>query len=335
MTHTISGDYSQLIKLSGTADNPTTITSSGGLNGGLYADSLGSPWTITNAGRVLGTGLGLQSSGTVVNTGDIDGNNAVGVLLVAGGSVTNQSGGVIHGRYGISAGAAATVVNSGNIEGSYSSVLDFGVGVDLGSVTNASGGKITGFVGVTDATTVVNAGRINGSKYALELASGFTGLLVLDPGAAFSGTVSGGNAIGTMRVSSLELASGATAGTLSGLGTEYIDFARIVVDADANWRLTGANTIAAGVDLTNGGTLTSSGTLTNDGGIYGAAGAAGSSTHSFNATGGVGGAGVGGVSLAGGVLSNAGLIRGGAGGTGGSSELAMAVAAAPAPPASR
>src|SRR5262249_29151488 len=51
----------------------------------------------------------------------------------------------------------------------------------------------------------------------------------------------------------LELASSGTAGTLSGLGTQFIGFSQTTIDAGASWKLTGANTVA--------------GTLVNDGGI--------------------------------------------------------------------
>ena len=55
------------------ADNPTTITTMGLLNAGLSAVILGTDWTITNAGSVLGAGITLQSAGTVVNAGSIAG----------------------------------------------------------------------------------------------------------------------------------------------------------------------------------------------------------------------------------------------------------------------
>ena len=67
-----------------------------------------------------------------------------GVVLASGGSVTNQSGGVISGFDGIFGETGAlTVVNAGSIAGA-------GAGVDLlvasSSVTNQSGGSISGEV---------------------------------------------------------------------------------------------------------------------------------------------------------------------------------------------
>jgi len=57
MTNTLSSTYASLVTLSGAADNPTTITTTGLLKVGLEAASLGSAWTITNAGSVLGAGI--------------------------------------------------------------------------------------------------------------------------------------------------------------------------------------------------------------------------------------------------------------------------------------
>ena len=131
----------------------------------------------------------------MVNTGVIAGDNTVvtttsgtytyirfpglaaGVLLPAGGAITNQSGGTISGYDGVKAGAAATVVNTGVIAGavgigassnytvSYAPRLAAGVVLDAGgSVTNQSGGTISGYDGVSAAAaaTVVNAGVITG-----------------------------------------------------------------------------------------------------------------------------------------------------------------------------
>ena len=76
------------------------------------------------------------------------------------------------------------------------------------------------------------------------------------------------NGIGT---TTMELASAASAGTLSGLGTQFVGFSAITIDSGANWTLSGANTLAAGITLTDSGTLSDSGTLTNAGLITGAA----------------------------------------------------------------
>ena len=86
-----------------------------------------------------------------------------------------------------------------------------------------------------------------------------TNRLVVDPGAPYlSERVSGGNVAygGTM-----ELASATTAGTLTGLGTQFVNFTHVAVDAEAVWTLSGPNTVSAGTTLTNAGTLTGPVTL--------------------------------------------------------------------------
>lgn len=241
--------------------------------------------TATNGGTILneasGTisgevGINLNASASIENFGHISGNSNVGpgIALNAGGSVTNMSGGTISGTGGIlAAGSPATVVNSGLLQAYSGSsdvvALNFG-----GSVTNQSGGLISGVHGVVidnggvlvnfglisstygvsivGAGTVTNDGSIVGSKDAVQLASGSTNLLQVAPGAAFSGTVDGGNSIGSGIISTLELLSAARAGTLSGLGSQFIDFADIAVDNGADWTLQGS--VVAGQTLSIAGT---------------------------------------------------------------------------------
>jgi hypothetical protein len=91
--------------------------------------------------------------------------------------------------------------------------------------------------------------------------------VIVDPGAIFSGPVNGGNTIGSTQVGALEFAVDATIGTASGLGTQYVDFARITVDPAATWLLSGGNTLVSGVPLVDSGTLSDPDVLLNDGGI--------------------------------------------------------------------
>ena len=102
-------------------------------------------------------------------------------------------------------------------------------------------------------------GAISGGTDAVKFAAGHTNRLVIDPGAAFTGTVDGGNTIGAASISTLELASGASAGTLSGLGAQYINFAQVTIDAGATWMLSGSQTGFA--TLSNAGTVTGGVTL--------------------------------------------------------------------------
>lgn len=192
---------------------------------------------VTNhsGGTISGYASGIyvySGAGTVVNAGRISGHNYNGVFLKAGGAVTNQTGGVISGTaYGVLIGAAGTVVNAGIISG--------GIGLQYvgGAVTNQAGGTIvagtSGFgVNVSGGSaTIVNAGSIGGG---ISFAYGFTNLLLVDPGAVFAGTVNGGGAA----ASELELAAGGS-GSLTAIGTQFINFGSIVFDPGGTWFIAG------------------------------------------------------------------------------------------------
>jgi antigen 43 len=236
----------------------------------------------------------------VVNAGSIAGGSSggrLGIALHGSGSVANQLGGVITGNYAIVAYASgATITNAGSMSGAYAVLLN-----GAGSLTNQASGKISGSsegVLANALVTVVNAGIITGVGYGVQLAAGgtvvaqsggtisspgiaavwfgaaHTNRLVVQPNATFVGSVNGGNTSGGSFISTLELASSASTGTLSGLGTQFINFAQITIDAGAAWTLAGPNTLAAGSMLTNAGALTlmdatlnSSGAVINNGGI--------------------------------------------------------------------
>ena len=205
------------------------------------------------------------SAGTVINAGYIHSTNAHGVAFQTGGTLTNQLGGTIVGdTTGIDiAGGAGTVINAGTIEGT----TQYGVDLEAGGyVSNASGGTIVaptaGIIVSSAAGTVVNAGSIvGGTGDAVRLSAGFANRLIIDPGASLTGISDGGNTIGATAVSTLELASGASAGALASLSTQFVDFAQVSVDAGAQWTFDSTDTVAAGVTLTNAGTLTGPVTL--------------------------------------------------------------------------
>jgi len=274
---------------------PVALGGSGGtiVNAGTMQGTVGAGVSLPQGlvdnqlgGSIYGHSYGVsQSLGTVTNAGDIIGLRYSGVAL-GGGVVTNQSGGtIVGGQHGIYVGVSGTgtVINAGLIEADSASGIRLNAG---GAITNQAGGVILGSDGIYIAGgTVVNAGTIdmtgtNPSDRAVYLAAGHTNRMVVYPGSSFNASigstavVDGGNTIGSTAVSTLELASAASNGTLSGLGTQFIDFARIAIDAGVTWMLTGSNTIASGGTLTNSGTLTLSGAsfadagaLENDGGI--------------------------------------------------------------------
>jgi hypothetical protein len=279
-----------------------TVLNAGSIGGSdTGVDVAGGSLTNQSGGTISGyQGVDASGAAMLVNagriSGDIDGPVGCAVVLLDGGQIANQAGGVIDGYWGINAILdPATVVNAGSIGGNMTGAR--GAGVFLfqgGAVSNQSGGVISGDRGVAalyaDAT-VMNAGMIDGNPGggfgiallaggsvtnqsggtisggagAVTLAAGHTNRVVIDPGALFIGAVDGGNAIGATAVSTLELAAAAGAGTLTGLGSQFLDFANVTIDSGAGWVLTGGNTIGAGVNLLDGGGLTVAGSLLNDG----------------------------------------------------------------------
>ena len=165
------------------------------------------------------------------------GSGGVGVD-VTGGSLTND---------GTIAGGTDGAGGAGSDGGASGRIGSGGIGVllpDGGALTNA--GLIRGGAGVTGIADAV--------YFVVEASR-----LILDPGASFSGAVVADAVFRNV----VELASGASAGTISGFGSQYIGFTQVVVDTGARWTLTGTNSIPAGVTLTVAG----AGRLTNDGTI--------------------------------------------------------------------
>ena len=100
--------------------------------------------------------------------------------------------------------------------------------------------------------TVTNAGTIAGSSDAITFSGSSNDRLVVDPGAVFTGAVSGGGGTNT-----LELASGTY--SLSGINTgSFVNFQNLLVDGGADWSLSGANSAATVTDF---GTIAIGGSL--------------------------------------------------------------------------
>jgi hypothetical protein len=241
-----------------------TVVNAGSLVGqyaGVYF--FGGGLAVNNAGGTIGGqfAVWMDQVGTVINAGTISGGTTIpfsrpghhGVDLLKGGSVTNSAGGLISGLLGVVVdqpyGSSGTIVNAGTIAGLAGVAGGIGgVGVEISGIenlTNLAGATISGYTGLTvaayfnrTAPVVTNAGTIiatGTNADAVALPAGLADLLVVDPGAVFSGEVTGGNTIGAQIVSTLELAAGASAGILEGLGSQFVDFGVIALDPGATW----------------------------------------------------------------------------------------------------
>ncbi len=279
-----------------------SLTNSGSITSGQYGVIFRGAGTFRNTGvanGTTGTGVGFVQPGTLINSGTLAGQ--LGADLKAGGSVTNsgvlgfgastglqiRSGaaavgnsgaGVITGQHNgvvVFAGAGVTITNAATIRSTGSSASSdqkyYGIqSLSAASVTNAAGGLISSSgVGVavqSAAGTVVNGGTLTGLLNSVKFAAGFANRLVAQPTGVFNGNADGGNAPGATTASVLELAAGAGAGTLTGIGTKFVNFSSITVDAGAAWVLGAASAVTPAYSLSDGGTLTNLGSITGPAG---------------------------------------------------------------------
>jgi hypothetical protein len=248
--------------------NSGTVTGASGI-------SVASGSTLTNAtgGTIIGTsGRGVQLyGGRLVNDALIDGAQ-YGVFASDNAPLTNQSQGTIGvtAANGVALSGAYGFENAGLVGGTIRAVYDFG-----SNVTNAAGGRIEGAAtGVGGYGHVTNAGTISGgaaTSFAVGFSAGFANRVAVDPGAVFVGTVDGGNTIGASLTSVLAFESGTSSGTVTGLGSEYVNFARIQVEG-GTWTASGVNSIVAGQSVVSeGGYLIADGSFTNAGSMSGTA----------------------------------------------------------------
>ncbi len=263
-----------------TVANQGTIAG-GSASGVLFVD--GGYVSNAKTGTITGAYFGVEItnvSGSVNNLGSVSSSrsftglstfDAAGVDLAAGGTVTNGLSGNIRATWKgveigtLSASVGGTVLNQGTIYAS-NATGNTGAAVWIHGpalISNAATGTIAGGpFGIVSyfQTTVVNYGSIGGTEFAIDAFPGFANRVIVGPGASFSGAVSGGNTIGSTIVSTLELASASLQGTLSGLGSQFTGFAQVTIDPGASWTLSGTNSLAAGVTLTDRGTLLLNGT---------------------------------------------------------------------------
>ena len=186
--------------------NAGTITGTGPTSLGVRLFTGGtvsniSTGTISGGTAVSGTGV------TVVNAGQITGTGAgsTGVYL-QGGAVTNNSGGVISGTYGVSASVAGvTVVNAGQITGTSDAVI-FAAGT--------------------------------GNQLTVDPGASFSG-------AVNGGNPMTGTTVSTLYLASTPTPT-PTLGTLSALGTTITNFGSIAFQTGSEWFVEGNTTGLSG-----------------------------------------------------------------------------------------
>ena len=263
-----------------------------GYNGGIIFGPTGTD-TLVNFGTVAGdegfvgasllTGTVINGASGVTGASIKSGYEENGVVIYGPGTVTNY--GTIIGLAENGAGRAVYGVSVGGSGSVASFISNLGAAAVIsGYVAVYAGQNAT----VTNSGTLLSTQAFGGiAPYNAVIFGGGTNRLIIDPGAVFIGDVFGSgpvsrtpyNGLGQNTIvlgtahgigtTTMELASGASAGTLSGLGTKYIGFSAITLDSSATWTLAGSNTLASGVTLYNSSLLIDSGTLTNAGIISG------------------------------------------------------------------
>ena len=209
--------------------------------------------TLVNLGTLNLTGF--LASAPVQNAGQFNGD----ITLASGVPLVNSAAGTISGT-----GLAAVLATSGPVLVTNSGVIDpAAYGVDLavgGTVVNSAGGVIAGTTAGIKVSggpgTVTNGGTVvGGGVDAVLLAAGFANRMILTPGARFIGLVDGGNKVGGTVASVLEFAGTPGATRVSGLGTAFVNFSTVTLDAGVYGVLGGTNTLISGQTLTDAGSL--------------------------------------------------------------------------------
>ncbi len=270
----------------GSSAKAWTLANAGTVSGNDSGVDLQSTSTVTNSGVITGVTFGgvvFEAGGSLGNTGTIRGNaKNTGVFSAAGGNFSNTgASALISGGNGIDVhGAAGTVTNSARIVG-----LTYG-GVNLtlgGSLTNLAGGAITGGGSAVNSAgagaAVTNAGSITGKGYAgVDLAAG--GSAINEAGGSITGKGTG-------------VAVTGSAGTVTNYGTVvgtnyqgvYLSAGGVVSNIGMAGSITGgtgvqttkasatvinsgliSGTTFSGVNLGSGGLVSNTGTITGSSG---------------------------------------------------------------------
>ncbi|TDH58904.1 hypothetical protein E2C06_30090 [Dankookia rubra] len=223
-----------LVNGSGTVNDLDGATITGGMNGVKITGA----GTVNNAGSITGTqgfGTYVGGAGTVNNTGSIDSAQGFGTYIAGAGTVHNAAGASIDGAVlGVDIIGSGHVDNAGSITGVHGAGILIG---GAGQIVNAAGGTLTGQTygaEIVGLGTLENAGTIDGGLLGAAYLHTASSTLIVHPDAVFDGTVTvGGTGDGIM-----ELTSGG-AGTLDGIGTDFVGFETVTIAPDASWTIGG------------------------------------------------------------------------------------------------
>lgn len=249
---------------------------SGGQGGAGYMGSSGvylaGPGSFSNhgivsggaggAGGAGGDGMGSYGLAAIAGPGGAGGMGGAGVQLAGAGTASNT--GTITGGAGGAGGAGGTSSLGDGLAG-YAGTGGTGVILDSGAVlTNSgliSGGAANGGTGgagiYLDGGTLITSGTIVGGAaggagsagYAVTFGS-LSSLLIIDPGARFTGGVAAQSAV----ADTLELSGTATA-ELNGIGSQFTNFSNISFAGGASWSIAGNSAGLAGGETIDGLTL--------------------------------------------------------------------------------
>lgn len=228
----------------------------------ISGHTFSTPSGVSNMGIILGGGVddGIRlQNGTFLNSGTVEA-GAVGAGSISYGigldanHVTGSNNGLIAGGYGASKGGSGAAL-------AYGSFLNTGkiVGGSAGTA-GAGGAGVYINVGTFENAGTVVGGMANGTLGdAVSMSStqpdGQGVSVIVDPGAVFQGTVLADiPPPGHGGIATLDLA-GTTASTLSGFGSQFLNFDELVFNPGATWTVEALLSGIDGAVQTSGFTL--------------------------------------------------------------------------------